>query len=505
MATELHALVPSRQPLGASHAGAGYLRRAGFNIHELVGHASIFEAYSAGVLRAAPSDSSIVLLVHDDVEFDLPHTDFVALLRSQLDDAGVGFVGAAGTRNLSRELVWWRGAPSRTTLAGLVHHGASRAFFGPYGGVVMLDGLFLAARGRTLRAVRLGPPAALRRAPGWHFYDASYCLQATAAGLLNVALPLGLRHASRGVTDERWEAARAALALRLRPALPRSVGALATRGTHRRIALLLPPPPSETFAGGDGALREALRSAGYELLQLRAGGDGGGGRALHPFRLVESIALHGAGAGDDAAGGALATNLDELGELGDEDTLLVASGASLPLTPPADIDLLLEAALRDAAVGFAAPLGCRAWCEAPAAGDGVEADVGAYLSPAAAAVAAVADEGSASVSLHTAAAGAAPAVDAFARSGLVAGKLRAFRRVHRDAASRAAPLRDALRADDAEAALPYEQLYARLAARAGLAAAVAPIVSVHLAPCPAGRCAPHAAALPAALRAVLCV
>ena len=70
-------------------------------------------------------------------------------------------VGAAGTRNLSRELVWWRGAPSRTTLAGLVHHGASRAFFGPYGGVVMLDGLFLAARGRTLRAVRLGPPAAL--------------------------------------------------------------------------------------------------------------------------------------------------------------------------------------------------------------------------------------------------------------------------------------------------------------------------------------------------------
>ena len=225
MATELHALVPSRQPLGASHAGAGYLRRAGFNIHELVGHASIFEAYSAGVLRAAPSDSSIVLLVHDDVEFDLPHTDFVALLRSQLDDAGVGFVGAAGTRNLSRELVWWRGAPSRTTLAGLVHHGASRAFFGPYGGVVMLDGLFLAARGRTLRTVRLGPPAALRRAPGWHFYDASYCLQATAAGLLNVALPLGLRHASRGVTDERWEAARAALALRLRPALPRSVGA----------------------------------------------------------------------------------------------------------------------------------------------------------------------------------------------------------------------------------------------------------------------------------------
>ena len=77
--------------------------------------------------------------------------------------------------------------------------------------------------------------------------------------------------------------------------------------------------------------------------------------------------------------------------------------------------------------------------------------------------------------------------------------------LHGDAASRAAPLRDALGADDAEAALPYELLYARLAARAGLAAAVAPIVSVHLAPWPAGRCAPHAAALPAALRAVLCV
>ena len=89
MAIDLHALVPSRQPLGHSHAGAIYLRRAGFEIHECVNFSSIFEAYSAGVSRAAPSDDSIVLLVHDDVEFDLPPTDFVALLRSQLDDAGV--------------------------------------------------------------------------------------------------------------------------------------------------------------------------------------------------------------------------------------------------------------------------------------------------------------------------------------------------------------------------------------------------------------------------------
>ena len=41
--------------------------------------------------------------------------------------------------------------------------------------VVVLDGVLLAATGRTLRSLRLGPPSGLGDV--WHFYDVSYTLQ----------------------------------------------------------------------------------------------------------------------------------------------------------------------------------------------------------------------------------------------------------------------------------------------------------------------------------------
>ena len=221
--SRLVALVPSRNALPANHEGASYLRRAGFNVRSLVGHASIFDAYSHGVAEAAPADEDIVLLVHDDVGFDASHRSFVANLRRHLAVPRVGFVGAAGTRNLSRSLVWWRadGSPSATTLAGVVRHDldphtSERSFFGPFGRVVVLDGLLLAATGRTLRSLRLEAPAVVG-AKAFHFYDTSYTLQASAAGLTNVALHLGVRHASKGKTDGVWERQRVALADRLAP------------------------------------------------------------------------------------------------------------------------------------------------------------------------------------------------------------------------------------------------------------------------------------------------
>ena len=104
-------------------------------------------------------------------------------LQRHLAHPGVGFVGAAGTRRLHPELIWWRGQGDMTTLAGMCHHGlrpsdpsSFRSFFGPFGRVVVLDGVLLAATGRTLRTVRLEAPAGLGDV--WHFYDVSYTLQA---------------------------------------------------------------------------------------------------------------------------------------------------------------------------------------------------------------------------------------------------------------------------------------------------------------------------------------
>ena len=158
----LTALIPTREPLDAASPGAAFLRSAGFHVEELVGYASIFDAYSEGVARLQPADDDVVVLVHDDVSFDGRPSNFEQTLRRHLSLPGVGFVGAAGTRQLSPELVWWRNASGATALAGLVHHGEQRSFFGPFGRVVVLDGLLLAATGRTLRCVAsqtsCGPP-----------------------------------------------------------------------------------------------------------------------------------------------------------------------------------------------------------------------------------------------------------------------------------------------------------------------------------------------------------
>ena len=123
------------------------------------------------------------MLVHDDVAFDGSPAALRESLQRHLAHPGVGFVGAAGTRQLHPELVWWRGQGDMTTLAGMCHHGlrpsdpsSFRSFFGPFGRVVVLDGVLLAATGRTLRTVRLEAPAGLGDV--WHFYDVSYTLQA---------------------------------------------------------------------------------------------------------------------------------------------------------------------------------------------------------------------------------------------------------------------------------------------------------------------------------------
>ena len=274
MDSGVFALMPTRRAFElASNPGAAYLTAAGVTVKLLPNFSSVFAAYTHGVEWLHPADNDIVMLVHDDVALDMPTADFVRLLRRQLNRPGVGFVGTAGARTLSRELVWWRsgasgGAPGTPSglahgLAGMVHHGldvAERSFFGPWGRTVVLDGVLLAATGRTLRSIRLSAPVGL---DGFHFYDISYTLQAHAAGLANIALPFGLRHESNGVTGAVYESARARLATRLHSLLPLAVPTVGAPRPHRRVALLL-----DEEGRGSASLADNLRRAGYEVFPL---------------------------------------------------------------------------------------------------------------------------------------------------------------------------------------------------------------------------------------------
>ena len=493
----------SRQPLGDAH-GRGRGRRAGGGVGELVQPPLDFRGVFSGFRREG--DGGPPRARRRRVRPSSHRFRRAAPLTARRRWP-VGFVGAAGTRNLSRELVWWRGARAGRRSRGLVHHGASRRRLRTVRRRGACWTAFSSPRAAaSLRAVRLGPPAALRRAPGWHFYDASYCRRRRRQGAQRRAAARAAPRA-RGVTDERWEAARAALALRLRPALPRAASA-----PSRRAA-----PTAGSRCCCRRRRRRRLRAAVARCARrcappatsccscARAAMGAAGGRSTRSDSS-RCIALFGAGAGDDAAGGALATNLDELGELGDDDTLLVASGASLPLTPPADIDLLLEAALRDAAVGFAAPLGCRAWCDragggrrrggrcgrVPLAGRGGGRRGGGRVGPRACRCTRRRPaRRRPSTRLRAAASSPASCVPSAACTATPPAAR------HR-CATRCAPTTPRRRCHTSCSTRGSPRVHV-------VAAAVAPIVSVHLAPWPAGRCAPDAAALPAALRAVLCV
>ena len=170
-------------------------------------------------------------------------------------------------------------------------------------------------------------------------------MQAHVAGLANLALPLGLRHASRGQTGPAWEEARAALARRLRVLLPLSVprsrplppppsppAAATPAAATARYAVLMPGAERRAEAavrGGGGALVDAARDAGFVVVRAEGGGgggaaDGGGGSGgeshseqVHAWRVMEQL-------------------LDPAGAIDDGATLLLLSGESTMLTYPAD-------------------------------------------------------------------------------------------------------------------------------------------------------------------------
>ena len=546
MADGLHALVPTRHAFAVeANPGTSFLAAAGFRVRLLVNHSSIFDALTAGaLLLSAEPPMAVVLLVHDDVAFHgTDGQSLVRTLRRYLSLSYAGFVGAAGCRTLQPGLVWWRNRSSATSLAGMVHHGlelgsSERAFYGPPGRVVALDGLLLATTVRTLRdVVRFDVPAGL--APSWHFYDVSATLQAHVAGLHNVALPLGVYHASKGKTDIAWEDARAHLASRLRPILPISVDDRPLPRASSRIAILCTAGAAEADArvpGVSAALYDSLLSAGYEVLQwsneLRGGGSDRRGHTLHPFELLES-AFAPAGTRSAANGPArssrasahAASVVGRLARLPADVTLLVAATDSLPITPPADVDFLVEAALAQPRT-LAAPLGCRHGCNdttphaeqrvaetadpwvharttdatggvsselrLSALRNATPADVGLFMRMA------VGASGASGAAVHPAGRGthtgellalAPPTrVARFARSGLLFGKVETFRYLHAALPPR---VRDALMneltrtggvasASSAER-VPFETLYSLLATHAGVHNEVVPLASLALA------------------------
>ena len=186
-----------------------YLASCGVEVKIMVNQDSIFGGYKKAFDRVNPDPNDIIILCHDDIEFKTPFTSFKSILSKSLGPK-TGFVGVGGTTYLDGDLVWWEQERWKQGLhAGCVWHSkdTGEVYETPYGPnrrVVVLDGVFLAARAKILEKVGLEKPDYLKG--GWDFYDIHYTLTAHKMGFENKTIPIAIVHHSPGelVGRDSW-------------------------------------------------------------------------------------------------------------------------------------------------------------------------------------------------------------------------------------------------------------------------------------------------------------
>jgi len=176
------------------------LKEFGISVKVLANQKSIFKAYKKGLKACNPKDNDIVIMCHDDIEIRQSKEEFIAALGMCLGPK-VGIIGPAGTTKLGTNAVWWdHDLWKRDYHRGFVMHRHTDkdegTRYGKYGRVVVLDGLFLAARGYVWKKLDLSQPKEFEG--NWDFYDIYYTSQAHFKGFENQAAPIILCHHSRG-------------------------------------------------------------------------------------------------------------------------------------------------------------------------------------------------------------------------------------------------------------------------------------------------------------------
>ena len=127
--------------------------------------------------------------------------------------------------------MWWEDVNKPpgplNPLTGSVFHGTKLSmsfnYYGQFGEAVVLDGLFLCAKGKTLNTINLKKPSVF--SGDWDFYDIYYTTQTHLKGLKNKTIPIQIVHQSIGelAGRESWHANREAYIRKYFDKLPLSV------------------------------------------------------------------------------------------------------------------------------------------------------------------------------------------------------------------------------------------------------------------------------------------
>lgn len=154
---------------------------------------------------AAAKHTDILVFVHDDVWLD--HKLFIAAL-----DAGISrfaVLGVAGNTRVQQgqpgwafksiengHFVWDWGYLSGAVWHGHMHHQPELTHYGPCPAhCELMDGVFLAARGRTLKRRKVKFDTRF----DFHFYDLDFCRSARTSGLSLGTWDIPLTHESAGI------------------------------------------------------------------------------------------------------------------------------------------------------------------------------------------------------------------------------------------------------------------------------------------------------------------
>ena len=185
-----------------------YLASVGASIKLLISQNSIFSGYEKAFNRIKPDDDDIIILCHDDIEILTPKENFNTLLQVELNK-DTGFIGVAGTTLLGSDAVWWnhelwKKEYHKGQVFHLMDESIEKTYYGEPGKVVVMDGLFLAARASTIKAVGLAKPEYFDGE--WDFYDIHYTSKSFELGYNNKVIPISILHNSRGelVGRDSW-------------------------------------------------------------------------------------------------------------------------------------------------------------------------------------------------------------------------------------------------------------------------------------------------------------
>lgn len=180
-----------------------YFTNLGIRVWLMCNQGSIFSAYETAFKKAEPDPEDLFIFCHDDIEIYEPKEDFISKLIQETNDTDVGFVGPAGTTYLGKTAVWWDHEKWREGKhRGRVFHTdpdtkkPMDTLYGFPGEVVALDGLFLAARARTISQIGLSKPEYFEGK--WDFYDIHYTSKAFLEGFTNKAVDIKIIHHSLG-------------------------------------------------------------------------------------------------------------------------------------------------------------------------------------------------------------------------------------------------------------------------------------------------------------------